>query len=131
VYDIHKGEFSKPIHCEGVERQWHSAVYLAQRQLLIAFGGEAPDSNKGKITTLNQVMVLDTEIMLWCVRTTHLVTDVLLEDSFGPSLSLTRAPHCILSFVFILIAPTGTLLLFQVRSPLVVRVTPHPSYRTT
>ena len=66
VYDFAKAEFSKPVHCEGVERQWHSATYLAERQLLIAFGGEAPDS-KGKIATLNQVMVLDTEIMLWCV----------------------------------------------------------------
>lgn len=67
VYDTLTNEFAKPVHCEGVERQWHSSVYLAERQLVIAFGGEAPTGNKGKMETLNQVMVLDTEIMLWCV----------------------------------------------------------------
>jgi hypothetical protein len=67
VYDTVTNEFSKPVHCEGVERQWHSSVYLAERQLLIAFGGEAPTGSKGKMETLNQVMVLDTEIMLWYV----------------------------------------------------------------
>jgi Galactose oxidase, central domain len=67
VYDCQTQQFSKPIQCDGVERQWHSAAYLPQRQLMIAFGGEAPD-DKGKMKTLNQVMVLDTEIMLWYVN---------------------------------------------------------------
>jgi hypothetical protein len=67
VYNCQTKQFSKPIQCDGVERQWHSAAYLPQRQLMIAFGGEAPDE-KGRLKTLNQVMVLDTEIMLWYVE---------------------------------------------------------------
>lgn len=131
VYDIHRSDFSKPIHCEGVERQWHSTVYLAQRQLLIAFGGEAPDrNNKGKITTLNQVMVLDTEIMLWYVSY-GLSTLLRFQRSMGqPLLNLHCLSHSLNLFLFIVVPMTGTLPQCLVKSPLVVRVTPHPSCRT-
>jgi hypothetical protein len=129
VYDIHKGEFSKPIHCEGVERQWHSTVYLAQRQLLIAFGGEAPDSIKGKITTLNQVMVLDTEIMLWYVQPTGLASfPTFHERTVLDRLNLSHAAYCFLLFGVALL--TGTLPLCLAKSRLVVRAIPHPSCRT-
>jgi hypothetical protein len=71
VYDVATESWSKPVHCEGVDRQWHSATFVPERQLLIAFGGEAPDKsakkNTGKMSSMNQVMVLDTEIMLWYV----------------------------------------------------------------
>jgi hypothetical protein len=56
------GEWTRPIQCEGVESQWHSASYIPNRQLLVVFGGESPGK---KLSATNQVMVLDTEIMLW------------------------------------------------------------------
>lgn len=65
VYDMSKRVWYKPVNCEGVPRQWHSATYLPDRQLLISFGGESANPKTGKITTTDQVMVLDTEIMLW------------------------------------------------------------------
>ena len=45
--------------------QQHSASYLPDRQLLISFGGEAFNEKTKKTVTTDQVMVLDTEIMLW------------------------------------------------------------------
>lgn len=64
VYSLNDDKWTKPVNCEGLPRQWHTATYLPERQLLICFGGEAPNK-KGKITTTDQVMVLDTELMLW------------------------------------------------------------------
>ena len=64
VYSMATNKWSKPVNCEGLPRQWHTATYLPERQLLISFGGEAPNK-KGKISTTDQVMVLDTELMLW------------------------------------------------------------------
>eukprot|EP00548_Thalassiothrix_antarctica_P006965 CAMPEP_0194147220 /NCGR_PEP_ID=MMETSP0152-20130528/22594_1 /TAXON_ID=1049557 /ORGANISM="Thalassiothrix antarctica, Strain L6-D1" /LENGTH=558 /DNA_ID=CAMNT_0038847935 /DNA_START=68 /DNA_END=1744 /DNA_ORIENTATION=- len=55
--------WSKPVNVEGMKRQWHSTVFLNQRQLVVCFGGEA--KQKGRMTAINDVMVLDTEIMLW------------------------------------------------------------------
>ena len=55
--------WSRPIHCEGLARQWHTTTFLPHRQLILAFGGEV--GKQGKIHTVDQVMVLDTEIMLW------------------------------------------------------------------
>ena len=43
----------------------HSATFLPDRQLLISFGGEAYNQNTKKNSITDQVMVLDTEIMLW------------------------------------------------------------------
>jgi hypothetical protein len=65
VYDVSNRSWSKPVNCEGVPRQWHSATFLPERQLLISFGGESANPKTGKISTTDQVMVLDTEIMLW------------------------------------------------------------------
>ena len=64
VYYVDADKWSRPVNCEGLPRQWHTATYLPERQLLISFGGESPN-NKGKICTTDQVMVLDTELMLW------------------------------------------------------------------
>jgi hypothetical protein len=100
VYDCQTQQFSKPIQCDGVELQCHSAAYLPQQQLMIAFGGEAPD-NKGKMKTLNQVMVLDTEIMLWydmvvlCCVVSHLSYKSLLMLSQPSPFSI---PFIILHF---------------------------------
>lgn len=65
VYDISKDLWYKPVNCEGVPRQWHTATYLPERQLLISFGGETTHPKTGRTTTTDEVMVLDTEIMLW------------------------------------------------------------------
>lgn len=63
IYDTEKQLWFKPFNCNGSPRQWHTATYLPERQVLISFGGETV--KKGKVTTESKVMVLDTEIMLW------------------------------------------------------------------
>jgi len=65
VYDLLDNNWSKPINCDGVARTWHTANFLPQRQLLLCFGGDIEDEKTGKMTSTDQVMVLDTEIMLW------------------------------------------------------------------
>jgi hypothetical protein len=77
IYDLNLEQWTKPFNCDGMPRQWHTATFLPDRQLLISFGGEAitpatTTTNKGKsksisqkCKTTDQVMVLDTEIMLW------------------------------------------------------------------
>eukprot|EP00547_Thalassionema_nitzschioides_P010812 CAMPEP_0194256002 /NCGR_PEP_ID=MMETSP0158-20130606/35781_1 /TAXON_ID=33649 /ORGANISM="Thalassionema nitzschioides, Strain L26-B" /LENGTH=499 /DNA_ID=CAMNT_0038994545 /DNA_START=62 /DNA_END=1558 /DNA_ORIENTATION=- len=57
------GRWCKPVNVAGVKRQWHSAVFVEKRQLVIVFGGES--LQKGRMVAMNEVMVLDTEIMLW------------------------------------------------------------------
>ena len=65
VYDLLENKWSKPINCDGVARTWHTANFLPQRQLLLCFGGDVEDEKTGKMTSTDQVMVLDCEIMLW------------------------------------------------------------------
>ena len=65
VYDLMDGSWSRPINCDGVARTWHTANFLPERQLLLCFGGEVMNEASGKLTTTDQVMVLDTDIMLW------------------------------------------------------------------
>ncbi len=65
VYDSTKKLWYKPVNCEGVARQWHTATFLPERQLLISFGGETINEKTKRLATTDQVMVLDTEIMLW------------------------------------------------------------------
>jgi hypothetical protein len=79
IYDTNLETWTKPFNCDGMPRQWHTATFLPDRQLLISFGGEAiapvnnksknnkkgNSSNNKKCKTTDQVMVLDTEIMLW------------------------------------------------------------------
>jgi len=65
LYDMTKQAWSKPINCESVPRTWHTSTFLPDRQLLISFGGESFNPKTKKTTTTDQVMVLDTEIMLW------------------------------------------------------------------
>ncbi|KAL7522495.1 hypothetical protein ACHAWX_007181 [Stephanocyclus meneghinianus] len=65
VYDLLEHEWTKPMNCEGVARTWHTATFLPDKQLLLCFGGDVVDEKTGKTTTTEEVMVLDTEIMLW------------------------------------------------------------------
>jgi len=68
VYNPSKRTWDKPINCRGEARQWHSATFLPERQLLLAFGGETLDllgKKKDKVVTSDSLKVLDTEIMLW------------------------------------------------------------------
>ncbi|CAB9502926.1 Host cell factor 1 [Seminavis robusta] len=48
-------------------RQWHSATFLPERDLLVCFGGEVMNPKTGRLTTFekNALMCLDTEILLW------------------------------------------------------------------
>ena len=57
--------FPYRMNCDGVARTWHSANFLPERQLLLCFGGEKLDVKNDKLVTTDEVMVLDTEIMLW------------------------------------------------------------------
>ena len=65
VYDMATCKWSKPVNCDGVPRTWHTATFLPERQLLISFGGDQWDDKLGKVITTDEVMVLDTDIMLW------------------------------------------------------------------
>lgn len=65
VYDLNKKTWKKPVNCEGMPRTWHSSTYLPDRSLLISFGGERYNPKTRKTLTTDEVMVLDTEIMLW------------------------------------------------------------------
>jgi len=71
VFEMERNKWFQPISCDDKSqqwpRQWHSATFLPQRQLLICFGGEAMNPTTGRITTSdkNNLMVLDTEILLW------------------------------------------------------------------
>lgn len=64
VYDLLDNTWTQPMNCDGVARTWHSANFLPDRQLLLCFGGEKLNDS-GKLVTTDEVMVLDTEIMLW------------------------------------------------------------------
>lgn len=72
VYNTTKRTWAKPINCKGEARQWHSATFLPERELLLTFGGESMDNassknknKKDKIVTTDMLRVLDTDIMLW------------------------------------------------------------------
>jgi hypothetical protein len=61
VYDIANRTWNKPINCRGEARQWHSATFLPERQLLISFGGETLVPNKkNKVVTSNSLKVSQT-----------------------------------------------------------------------
>jgi len=64
VYNLEDGSWTRPMNCNGVARTWHTANFLPERQLLLCFGGEKLNDT-GKLVTTEEVMVLDTEIMLW------------------------------------------------------------------
>lgn len=65
VYDLLENIWSQPVNCDGVARTWHTANFLPKRQLLLCFGGDVEDETTGKMTSTDQVMVLDCDIMLW------------------------------------------------------------------
>jgi Galactose oxidase, central domain len=60
VYHPDKKSWEKPINCRGEARQWHSATFLPERQLLLAFGGETYDqfaTKKDKVITSDSLKV--------------------------------------------------------------------------
>ena len=61
VHDLEDGSWTRPINCDGIARTWHTANFLPERRLLLCFGGEVLDGSTGRLTTTDQVMVLDTE----------------------------------------------------------------------
>lgn len=65
VYHLKSRTWSKPINCAGLPRCWHTSTYIPSRQLLITFGGESFNAKTGRTTTIDQIMVFDTDIMLW------------------------------------------------------------------
>mmetsp|Transcript_37988 Transcript_37988/g.82650 ORF Transcript_37988/g.82650 Transcript_37988/m.82650 type:complete len:782 (-) Transcript_37988:521-2866(-) len=65
VYDMSTRKWTKPVSSESVPRTWHSATFLPERQLLISFGGDQWNEKTKKVATTDEVMVLDTDIMLW------------------------------------------------------------------
>ena len=65
IFDLSKKQWVRPLNCDGMPRQWHTASFLPERNLLISFGGESINPKTGRTKTTEMVMVLDTEIMLW------------------------------------------------------------------
>lgn len=65
VYDLMEHTWTRPANCDGIARTWHTADFLPEQQLLLCFGGEVLNETTGRLTTTDQVMVLDCEIMLW------------------------------------------------------------------
>jgi hypothetical protein len=65
IYNKSTKAWFKPRGVESLPRQWHTCSYIADRQLLITFGGEAFHPKTAKSKTVDQLMVLDCEIMLW------------------------------------------------------------------
>jgi hypothetical protein len=68
TYDPKTRTWDKPVNSRGEKRQWHSAVYIENRNQIIAFGGETIDTvstGKNKIVLSDTLRVLDTDIMLW------------------------------------------------------------------
>jgi len=69
VYHPEKKSWEKPINCRGEARQWHSATFLPERQLLLAFGGETYDlfgTKKDKVVTSDSLKVrLLFDVVFW------------------------------------------------------------------
>jgi len=64
IYDLETSTWTKPVNADGRPRQWHTATFLPDKNLLVVFGGETVVEG-GKPETLNDIMVLDTDICLW------------------------------------------------------------------
>ncbi|KAG7397558.1 kelch domain-containing protein 1 [Phytophthora boehmeriae] len=65
VFDLKTHRWTTPLNCETILRTWHDVVYLASKNLLIVFGGERNSAAEGELDLLSDIMVLDTECMLW------------------------------------------------------------------
>ncbi|RLN67646.1 hypothetical protein BBP00_00001481 [Phytophthora kernoviae] len=65
VFDLKTHRWTTPLNCETIMRTWHDVVYLASKNLLIVFGGERNSAAEGELDLLSDIMVLDTECMLW------------------------------------------------------------------
>ncbi|KAF4036789.1 Galactose oxidase central domain [Phytophthora infestans] len=65
VFDMKTHRWSTPLNCETITRTWHDAVYLPSKNLVLVFGGERNAAAEGEIDILSDIMVLDTECLLW------------------------------------------------------------------
>ncbi|GKY97651.1 hypothetical protein MPSEU_000723500 [Mayamaea pseudoterrestris] len=69
VFNLQSNTWFQPRGVQTMPRQWHTCSYLPDRQLLVAFGGEATKEPKtpklSAPATGPSLMVLDCEIMLW------------------------------------------------------------------
>lgn len=98
VFDMSEGKWTKPINCDGIARTWHTANFLPERQLLLCFGGEVMNEKTGKLTTTDQVMVLDTESkfvhLLSLYEASTALTDLFLYDPLLWTVMLWYPPTC-------------------------------------
>lgn len=95
LFDMSKGTWTKPVNCEGEPRQWHSTTFIPERKLIISFGGESLHPKNGRPITTEQVMVLDTEIMLWYPPT---VSGTIPSGRSGHSATLMTASNDLVVF---------------------------------
>lgn len=65
VLDLKTHTWTTPLNCETITRTWHDAAFLADKNLLLVFGGERNSSVEGELDILSDIMVLDTECFLW------------------------------------------------------------------
>lgn len=66
LYDLRRGEWSRPVEFETDVRAWHSGVFVPKRRLLVVVGGEAGAASEGGAReTLGDVTVLDTDLFVW------------------------------------------------------------------
>ncbi|CAM9880831.1 unnamed protein product, partial [Phaeothamnion confervicola] len=63
TFHLTRREWRRSLNGDSVPRTWHSASFLVDQKLLVVFGGER--SVGGVLEPLDDIMVLDTSIMLW------------------------------------------------------------------
>eukprot|EP00941_MAST-03F_sp_MAST-3F-sp1_P001413 g1413.t1 len=63
--------WSTPMNCEQPPRCWHTSSFVKEANSVIVFGGQRVNTANAKPETVNDLMVLDTELMLWYPPMTH------------------------------------------------------------
>jgi Galactose oxidase, central domain len=122
VFEVSKKSWFTPLQSSDTERhwprQWHSATFVPERQLLICFGGEEMNPKTGRVTTSdkNNLMVLDTEILLvGKFRFFSLFCSVILCSQF-PSLIFRSGTHHRFPETCLLVAVGIVQLCYQLRT---------------
>ena len=70
MFDAMKRSYEVPINSDHEPRAWHSATFMKKMNTLAVFGGQRPTKD-GTIECTNELVVLDTEIMLWYPPRVH------------------------------------------------------------
>jgi hypothetical protein len=66
IFDANLSKWSTPINCSSAPRAWHTMAYLPDKHLLLVFGGERADVvPDGTPEILSNIMVMDTQALLW------------------------------------------------------------------